>query len=593
MELPEELISEIFLNLQEDVLLSERLHDLRVAFTCKALYRMFHPHIVSIQAGKLLWATLGTKLRIEHSGTRRPMRFVDEDIQIALGGSGWEPSSRIRGTSGVDNKQEGLPVHTGGFTSPIDIRLTVRCCSVGKRDVEAIWCLNSLISREDVVAQLRRVRVVFRLDSQLGALPSQPGWETGVSRLLEKIGGMDQVELEVTGMGASKKKGLGRNNGGEMLPGTRDVQHGSQTLHSGTMGATSVAGKAGHLRSDKQSHRQPEPTPQPLSSQSSTKAAIQGHLTSLRLNGHVFRPILRSFVDQLIYQSSSSLTNLQLHGCDLAWTDTLPQWMFPKLSHFTIEMADSDISLHAIVSFLCSNLSILEVKITTSGVVNILQAPGITSLARTLPNLQRLHGTPEILLPLIRSFMSFLNLEDVIIDESNIIGLGNLGEITEILSHLPLLGGQALRKLSLNLPLVEQIEEWMSSASSSGDSALPHSLPVLSSILSGFRDVKYLDLRAHTPPQTSINYLWSVSGVGSDVIFKFVGAFPGVEEVVIDVSLFDSSCRDRLWQNLAGIWERCVHLRNFWVRGKGGDEALEGGPWTRGQEAPTIWSWAI
>lgn len=541
---------------------------------------MFQPQIVSLQAQELNRAILRQTLTIEHSGTREAVQYGDGKIEAALG-----ESSQLRGVSGpgnVDLDEEGLPLEENGFISPIDIRLDLRCNSVRRNDVEAIWCLNSLISRENVIAQLRDVCIVFNLDSEdtetwyapggrrvtYRREPSQPGWESVVRRLLEKLGGLAKVRLWVTGTGALKKKILGKDGEG-----------------------TAAVPVTGHSNScDKPSHHRSEPIP--LESPSNTgpqKIAIEGHLTFLSFKGDVFHPILRPFVDQLIYQSSSSLTNLHLRECDSAWTDIVPRWTLPKITRFSLAMAESDISLRAILLFLCNNLSIEDADITTSAdSVNVIQAGDITSLPKTLPNLRRLYGTPEILLPLLQSFLSFPNLEDVTIDPTAILGLANWDALTEILSQLPPLGTKRLQTLSISLPLEEELSEWLRSASSNAATALFHTS--LSSILPGLGTIRHLVLRAHISLYTYLDSRYHTFTVDSDTIFKFVGTFPGVEEVVIDASFFASSDRALLLESLSRIWGECGHLKVFRIRGKEKDLAMEDGAWKRGHEAPTHWS---
>lgn len=539
---------------------------------------MFQPQIVSLQAEELDWAIRRKKLTIQYHETRRnAVEYKDGKFEAALA-----ESSQLRGTSGlanVDLDWAGLPLEENGFTSPINLRLDLRCNNVVQKDVEAVWCLNSLISRENIIDQLRDVGVAFNLDPEDTELcyekwngwhrwtrePSQPGWESVVSRLLEKLGGLDKIRLWVTATGALKEKNLDEDD--------ED---------------TAVVQDSGHSNScDKPAHHRSAPIP--LESPSNTgpqKTAIEGHLPYLFFRGDVFHPTLRPFVDQLIHQCSSSLMDLHLGECDSGWTDIVPRWTLPKLTKFSLEMAESDIALHAILLFLCNNLTIEVVEIVTrADSVNVIQAGDITSLPKSLPNLRRLDGTPEILLPLLQSFLSFPSLQDVTIDPAwpTISGLAYWDGLTEILSQLPRLSASRLHTLSLSLPLEEELNEWMRSASSNAATALFHT--PLSSVLPDLGTIRHLVLHAYTAPYTRDAFT-----VEPDTIFKFVGTFPGVEEVVIYASFFASSDRTRLLESLPRIWEECGHLKVFRIERQEEDFVAEDGTWKRGQEVPTHWS---
>ncbi|KAF6741593.1 hypothetical protein DFP72DRAFT_942931 [Ephemerocybe angulata] len=605
MYLPEELLAQIFTNLQDDAENSiGGFRDLRVAFTCKGLYAMFQPFIQESQCQTLFEAAKGRLLKFEDPASRQRQELFSQTEQ--------KIRSLFRGAQlSIDHRNEiaastdGHPAAGPAFGSPLEVALTIKSYDAVEADIGPIWSLHSLLAKQEV--SIHRLRVIFKTDCQWPSWSQyhQKEWGRAVLRLLELVSGIGEIELELSAIAvlrtpfhdennsklalsmspAEEKACLKRSHAylASLSKARKDIAwptFAPKGTTIATIGAFDDVNKTWHFHS--------EINPQTLAYQLPENAMGTSHLSTLDLRGDMFHPTLFPFVDPLVAQSSSSLTNLQLRECGLGpddWNEVLPNWNFSKLATFHIEC--KRFPIFAIVAFLRNNISLKKVRMVIQTVVGDLEGPLEFKSVVSLPNLQSVYGTPEIILPILKSPLTFPNLESVTISQGGKEPHAPLGDLTDVTALFSLLSQRAprVREISLDLTFTPELSTWMHSANTNIQSAEPNSQR-LSGALSKLVSVKSLSLNAHTIPREVTNCMWPpFIYVPAESVAAFVGAFPSLEEVAIDALFYCPPDADEFWAGVMQFWTASASLQRLEMKGISG--ATKTALWNRGEEEPT------
>ncbi|KAF6745489.1 hypothetical protein DFP72DRAFT_925859 [Ephemerocybe angulata] len=611
MDLPEEIIAKILSELRSNLSSSEPLRNLRVAFTCKALYRMFQPEIARLQASRLRNAIdlieHGYSLETETTEVRLEQVFRDtaildrtDDIPQAEGVLPTIPNVRRSETPGEEKARPKVP--------PLDIQFHLEAHNPSSTDLDAIWSLNSLLSRKQVSSKLAKLQLTFRTSVQWpdwGA-KSQAEWGSAVLKLLEAVVKLEGLELELSAREtyhAAFPAELTRNSDPQVIARRRSKLIAYRTMLLDTMNALKDAKT--HVPKgttivpfaifDDTTCQELECRfiPQELQYQIPKCSMADNRLTSLSLTDRIFHPAPYSFTDLVI--RSSPLTHLHLDGCGLAdydWDDILPSWKLPQLSYFTVKKMS--IPLSGILLFVKNNPTLTDLEL----MVDPPPSPActnelITDLDNVHHKLRNLTATPEMLFQLFSSPFTSPNLDKLtiqeIINRHGTSPQAHREDLQKIVSALALTPcrAPALRRLRLNLAFTEALGSWLLSAiPKDGEPATNLQLA-----LSGLGSIASLRMRAH---RTYGSSFWPPAiFVHPNSVVTFIAAFPTLKKVSIHDFFLSPSQEDLekaelgFWESLGGIWTASLTLKRMKIMGIGREHTQEKAVWNRGEDEPT------
>ncbi|KAF5339131.1 hypothetical protein D9611_011118 [Ephemerocybe angulata] len=200
-------------------------------------------------------------------------------------------------------------------------------------------------------------------------------------------------------------------------------------------------------------------------------------MSSLCLRGRVFhlQPLWFPSIHSLLSGSAASLTHLHLDRLGLDyhdWAAILPSWTFPALEFFKVEYVQ--IPFPVLMAFLQRHPTIVSATLLIFTIVGSLKMSNSPSLDY-LPRLKQLVATPPFLLTLFKQRLRVgPNIGGLNISREHRHppppDVGTFDDITQVLSQISPSIWPSLCTLSLVLPCVSGLDEWLSHSLNSNPS---------------------------------------------------------------------------------------------------------------------------